>query len=89
MTACLPIQNTEFEFLGVACVDMLMRDLIADITEFQNLDIGYTFMINSGGRQFLPFCLFSYRTVANLHSKILDARLPFDSIFLLNGYSDL
>ena len=49
LTACLPIHRGGDTFEGVACVDMLMRDLISDLTAFQNLDIAYTFMLDSAG----------------------------------------
>ena len=49
LTACLPIYRGGDTFEGVACVDMLMRDLISELTAFQNLDIAYTFMLDGAG----------------------------------------
>ena len=49
ITACLPIHRNDNTFEGVACVDMLMRDLISDLTAFPNLNAGYTFMLDSAG----------------------------------------
>ncbi len=49
LTACLPIHKNGDIFSGIACVDMLMRDLIGDLTGFQNLDVVYTFMLDSAG----------------------------------------
>ena len=49
ITACLPIHKNDDTFMGVACVDMLMRDLISDLTAFPNLNVGYTFMLDSAG----------------------------------------
>ena len=49
ITACLPIHKNQNTYEGVACVDMLMRDLISDLTAFPNLDVGYTLMLDSAG----------------------------------------
>ena len=49
LTACLPIHKTPWEFVGVACVDILMRDMIGDLTAFQDLDVAYTFMLDQAG----------------------------------------
>ena len=51
ITACLPIHRNGRKFEGVACVDMLMRDLISHLTAFPNLDVGYTLMLDSAGKQ--------------------------------------
>ena len=50
ITACLPIHRGGDKFEGVACVDMLMRDLISDLTAFPNLNVGYTFMLDGAGK---------------------------------------
>ena len=39
--------------MGVACVDMLIRDLIGDLTAFRNLDVAYTFMLDGTGEQII------------------------------------
>ena len=51
ITACLPIHRNGKKFEGVACVDMLMRDLISHLTAFPNLDVGYTLMLDSAGKR--------------------------------------
>ena len=60
LSACLPIKRSS-RFVGVACADMLVRDLIAEVTVFQNLDIGYSFMINSAGNIFRLIYPTAYR----------------------------
>ena len=50
ITACLPIHKSDNTFKGVACVDMLMRDLISDLTAFPDLNVGYTFMLDGAGK---------------------------------------
>ena len=57
ITACLPIHKNDEIFEGVACADMLMRDLIDDLPTFSNLDVGYTFMLDSAGNAL--HCIFS------------------------------
>ena len=49
ITACLPIHKNDNTFEGVACVDMLMRDLISNLTALPNLNVGYTLMLDSAG----------------------------------------
>ena len=55
MTVCLPIHRDGNRFEGVACVDILMRDLISDLTAFENLDIAYAFMLDPVGNALLLF----------------------------------
>ena len=53
LSACLPIHHNEngaLTFMGVTCIDMLMRDLIGELTAFQRGEIAYTFMLDGAGK---------------------------------------
>ena len=50
LSACLPIHTNTERFTGAACAVMLMRDLIQNVSVFQNLDVGYMFMFNTEGK---------------------------------------
>ncbi len=50
LSACLPLHKDGNDFLGVTCIDMLMRDLIGELTSFQQGDIAYTFMLDAQGK---------------------------------------
>ena len=71
ITACLPIHKNDDMFEGVACVDMLMRDLISDLTAFPNLNVGYTLMLDSAGNN----------SVSNLIILSLKSNLKIESSF--------
>ena len=36
--------------MGVTCIDILMRDLVEDLTLQYNMDAAYTFMLDLAGR---------------------------------------
>ncbi len=51
-STCLPIHKNGVNgvtFMGVICIDMLMRDLIGDLTAFQRGEIAYAFMLDGAG----------------------------------------
>ena len=51
-SACLPIHKSGTSFVGVVCIDILMRNLVEDLTSypcFQHSSVAYSFMINSDG----------------------------------------
>ena len=52
LSACLPFHKNGDDFMGVTCIDMLMRDLVGELTSFQQGEIAYTFMLDQGGTMF-------------------------------------
>ena len=46
--------------MGVACIDMLMRDLVQELTFFQQGEIAYTFMLDQEGTMFFIFPTYSW-----------------------------
>ena len=53
ISACLPVHKNHQTFMGVTCIDMLMRDLIGELTAFQNCkgEILYPFMLDKHGKR--------------------------------------
>ena len=49
-SACLPVHKNGNVFMGVTCIDILMRDLVEDLTLQYNMDAAYTFMLDLAGR---------------------------------------
>ena len=52
-SACLPIHMSGSMFMGVTCIDILMKDLVEDLVSypcFQHMDVAYSFMLDSSGR---------------------------------------
>ena len=55
MSACLPIHATRpggtgRTFLGVACIDLMMEDLVAELTGFEAGENSYSFMLGPQNR---------------------------------------
>ena len=52
ISACLPVHDTDGTFKGVSCVDILMRDLIAELTAFDAFkgEVFYPFMLDKFGK---------------------------------------
>ncbi len=48
-SACLPT-HFEHKFIGVACVDITMSDLLSDVTYFRQGQLSYAFIIDNRGR---------------------------------------
>ena len=73
-------------FEGVACVDMLMRDLISDLIAFPNLNVGYTLMLDSAGNVVLSFLTtLSYVGIGQIGISYLCADIQEPSCEVRNG----
>ena len=48
-SACLPIHKNGNSFAGVTCIDILMRDMVQELTASHNMDMTYTFMLDTLG----------------------------------------
>lgn len=48
-SACVPIHENGNSFAGVTCIDILMRDMVQELTASHNMDMTYTFMLDPLG----------------------------------------